>query len=45
MPSLGVCAVYNEHAALLRARRVVDRLDVGGLTFEEFAWRANISRR
>ncbi len=29
--------VYNEHAALLRARKVVDRLEVGGLTFEEFA--------
>jgi hypothetical protein len=28
---------YNEHAALLRARRVVDRLEVGGMTFEEFA--------
>ncbi|MGO4255684.1 hypothetical protein [Marmoricola sp. RAF53] len=31
--------VYNEHAALLRARRMVDRLDVGGVTFEEFVWR------
>lgn len=28
---------YNEHAALLRARRVVDRLEVAGLTFDEFA--------
>lgn len=28
---------YNEHAALLRARRVVDRLEVLGLTFDEFA--------
>ena len=28
---------YNEHAALLRARRVVDRLEVNGLTFPEFA--------
>lgn len=28
--------LYNEHAALLRARRVVDRLEVGGVTFEEF---------
>lgn len=27
---------YNEHAALLRARRVVDRLEVLGLTFDEF---------
>ena len=26
---------YNEHAALLRARRVVDNLEVGGLTFSE----------
>lgn len=31
---------YNEHAALMRARRVVDRLEVQGLTFEEFAFRA-----
>ena len=31
--------LYNEHAALLRARRVVDRLEVGGVTFEEFVWR------
>jgi hypothetical protein len=31
--------LYNEHAALLRARRVVDNLEVGGLTFEEFVWR------
>jgi len=30
---------YNEHAALLRARRVVDRLEVLGLTFDEFATR------
>ena len=37
--------VYNEHAALLRARQVVDRLDVGGLTFEEFVWRVKMSRR
>ena len=28
---------YNEHAALLRARRAVDRLEVLGLTFDEFA--------
>lgn len=28
---------YNEHAALLRARRVIDRLEVWGLTFDEFA--------
>jgi hypothetical protein len=28
---------YNEHAAVLRARRVVDRLEVLGLTFDEFA--------
>jgi hypothetical protein len=28
---------YNEHAALLRARRVVDRLEVAGLTFDEYA--------
>jgi hypothetical protein len=27
---------YNEHAALLRARRVVDRLEVDGLTFDDF---------
>ncbi|HEY0889940.1 MAG TPA: hypothetical protein VGE38_10045 [Nocardioides sp.] len=27
---------YNEHAALLRARRVVDRLEVGGMTFDEY---------
>lgn len=27
---------YNEHAALLRARRVIDRLEVWGLTFDEF---------
>ncbi len=35
---------YNEHAALLRARRVVDRLEVAGLTFDEFAmkvWASN----
>lgn len=34
---------YNEHAALLRARRVVDRLEVGGVTFEEFAWRVKVT--
>jgi hypothetical protein len=34
---------YNEHAALLRARRVVDRLEVGGVTFEEFAWRVKVA--
>jgi len=28
---------YNEHAAVLRARRVVDKLEVLGLTFDEFA--------
>lgn len=33
---------YNEHAAVLRARRVVDRLEVLGLTFDEFA--AAVSR-
>lgn len=27
---------YNEHAAILRARRVVDKLEVEGLTFDEF---------
>ena len=27
---------HNEHAALLRARRVVDRLEVAGMTFDEF---------
>lgn len=27
---------YNEHAALLRARRVVDRLEAAGLTFDEY---------
>jgi hypothetical protein len=37
--------LYNEHAALLRARRVVDRLDIGGLTFEEFIWQVSTSRR
>lgn len=31
--------VHNEHAAPLRARRVVDDLDVGGITFEEFVWK------
>jgi hypothetical protein len=31
---------YNEHAALLRARRVVDRLEVLGLTFAEFVAQA-----
>jgi len=31
---------YNEHAALLRARRVIDRLEVWGLTFDEFATEA-----
>lgn len=30
---------YNEHAALLRARRIVDRLEVGGMTFDEYASR------
>lgn len=28
---------YNEHAAILRARRIVDRLEVAGLTFDEYA--------
>lgn len=28
---------YNEHAALLRARRVIDRLEVAGLSFDDFA--------
>lgn len=27
---------FNEHAALLRARRVIDKLTTHGLTFEEF---------
>lgn len=27
---------FNEHAALLRARRVIDKLTTQGLTFEEF---------
>jgi hypothetical protein len=27
---------YNEHAALLRTRRVIDRLEFNGLTFAEF---------
>lgn len=32
---------YNEHAALLRARRVVDRLELGGMTFDEYATSAS----
>jgi hypothetical protein len=35
--------LYNEHAALLRARRVIDSLDVGGFTFEEFAWQLQVA--
>jgi hypothetical protein len=27
---------FNRHAALLRARRVIDQLTVGGFTFDEF---------
>jgi hypothetical protein len=35
--------LYNEHAALLRARRVIDSLDVGGFTFEEFVWQVHVA--
>jgi hypothetical protein len=35
---------YHEHAALLRARRVVDRLEVDGMTFDEFANKVGAER-
>lgn len=35
---------YNEHAALLRARRAVDRLEFGGLTFDEVTAGVRIDR-